>query len=523
MIERMAVSTLPARPAEESAAGDTVPHWIGGRAVRGNGALLEVFNPASGRVTRRVALATADEVRAAVMSARGAFPAWADTPPVRRARVLARFLQLLNERRDALAALITAEHGKVFADAQGEVTRGIEIVEFACGIPQLLKGDFTDQVSTGIDNWTLRQPLGVVAGITPFNFPCMVPCWMFPLAIACGNAFVLKPSERDPSASVLMAQLLAEAGLPAGVFNVVQGDKVAVDALLADPDVKAVSFVGSTPVAHSIYTRGAQSGKRVQALGGAKNHMVVMPDADLEQAADALIGAAYGSAGERCMAISVAVLVGGVAERLIPALAERARRLKIADGMNPEAEMGPIINAAALERIRGYIADGAAAGAELVVDGRVDSASGRPFAIAGREQGFWLGPTLFDRVTRDMRIYQEEIFGPVLACVRVPDFAAAVELVNSHPLANGVACYTRDGHVAREFGRRIQVGMVGINVPIPVPMAWHGFGGWKGSLFGDTHAYGEEGVRFYTRQKSIMERWPESTPKGPEFIMPTAK
>ncbi len=523
MIGAMAVSTLPARPEDQPAAADTVPHWIGGRTVRGNGALLEVFNPASGEVARRVALATADEVRAAVVSARGAFPAWADTPPVRRARVLARFLQLLNERRDALAALITAEHGKVFADAQGEVTRGIEIVEFACGIPQLLKGDFTDQVSTGIDNWTLRQPLGVVAGITPFNFPCMVPCWMFPLAIACGNAFVLKPSERDPSASVLMAQLLAEAGLPAGVFNVVQGDKVAVDALLADPDVKAVSFVGSTPVAHSIYTRGAQSGKRVQALGGAKNHMVVMPDADLEQAADALIGAAYGSAGERCMAISVAVLVGGVGERLIPVLAERARRLKIADGMNPEAEMGPIINAAALERIRGYIADGAAAGAELVVDGRVDSASGRPFAIAGREQGFWLGPTLFDRVTRDMRIYQEEIFGPVLACVRVPDFAAAVELVNSHPLANGVACYTRDGHVAREFGRRIQVGMVGINVPIPVPMAWHGFGGWKGSLFGDTHAYGEEGVRFYTRQKSIMERWPESTPKGPEFIMPTAK
>ncbi|MDE2137618.1 MAG: CoA-acylating methylmalonate-semialdehyde dehydrogenase [Gammaproteobacteria bacterium] len=519
----MAASTLPSRPVDESAAADTVPHWIGGRAVCGSGALLDVFDPATGKVARRVALATAEEVRAAVVSARGAFPAWADTPPVRRARVLARFLQLLNERRDALAALITAEHGKVFADAQGEVTRGIEIVEFACGIPQLLKGDFTDQVSTGIDNWTLRQPLGVVAGITPFNFPCMVPCWMFPLAIACGNAFVLKPSERDPSAAVLMAQLLAEAGLPAGVFNVAQGDKLAVDALLADPDVKAVSFVGSTPIAHSIYTRGAQAGKRVQALGGAKNHMVVMPDADLEQAADALIGAAYGSAGERCMAISVAVLVGSVGERLVPVLAERARRLKIADGMSPEAEMGPIINAAALERIRGYIADGAAAGAELVVDGRVDTASGRAFTVAGREQGFWLAPTLFDRVTRDMRIYQEEIFGPVLACVRVPDFAAAVELVNSHPLANGVACYTRDGHVAREFGRRIQVGMVGINVPIPVPMAWHGFGGWKGSLFGDTHAYGEEGVRFYTRQKSIMERWPEATPKGPEFIMPTAK
>jgi malonate-semialdehyde dehydrogenase (acetylating) / methylmalonate-semialdehyde dehydrogenase len=517
MIRGMAVSVLPA-----AAALDTVPHWIGGRTVRGTGGQLDVFNPTTGEVARRVALATADEVRAAVASARGAWPAWADTPPVRRARVLARFLQLLNERRDALAALITSEHGKVFADAQGEATRGIEIVEFACGIPQLLKGDFTDQVSTGIDNWTLRQPLGVVAGITPFNFPCMVPCWMFPLAIACGNTFILKPSERDPSASIVMAQLLAEAGLPPGVFNVVQGDKEAVDALLTHPDVKAVSFVGSSPIAHSIYTRGAQSGKRVQALGGAKNHMVVMPDADLEQAVDALIGAAYGSAGERCMAISVAVLVGDAADRVVPALAERARQLRVGDGMEPASEMGPVINHQARERIRGYIADGAAAGAKLVVDGRTD-ASGRPFAVAGLERGFWLGPTLFDRVTREMRIYQEEIFGPVLVCVRVPDFAAAVELVNSHPLANGVACYTRDGHVAREFGRRIQVGMVGINVPIPVPMAWHGFGGWKGSLFGDTHAYGEEGVRFYTRQKSIMERWPEATPKGPEFTMPTAK
>ena len=514
----MAVAVVPT-----PAALDPVPHWIGGRSVRGAGAQLDVFNPASGQATRRVPLATADEVRAAVASARGAWPAWAETPPVRRARVLARFLQLLNERRDALAALITAEHGKVFEDARGEVTRGIEIVEFACGIPQLLKGDFTDQVSTGIDNWTLRQPLGVVAGITPFNFPCMVPCWMFPLAIACGNSFVLKPSERDPSASVVMAELLAEAGLPAGVFNVVQGDKVAVDALLAEPDVKAVSFVGSSPIAHSIYQRGAQGGKRVQALGGAKNHLVVMPDADLEQAVDALIGAAYGSAGERCMAISVAVLVGQVAEHLLPRLAERARRLRVGDGMDPGAEMGPVISAQALERIRGYIADGAAAGAELVVDGRVDGASGRAFTVAGQEHGFWVGPTLFDRVTREMRIYREEIFGPVLVCVRVPNLAAAVELVNSHPLANGVACYTRDGHVAREFGRRIEVGMVGINVPIPVPMAWHGFGGWRGSLYGDTHAYGEEGVRFYTRQKSIMERWPEATPKGPEFVMPTAK
>ena len=346
---------------------------------------------------------------------------------------------------------------------------------------------------------------------------------MFPIALAYSNSFVLKPSERDPSASIFMARLLAEAGLPAGVFNVVQGDKGAVDALLDHPDVRALSFVGSTPIAHYIYQRGAAGGKRVQALGGAKNHMVVMPDADLEQAVDALIGAAYGSAGERCMAISVAVLVGDTAERVMPKLAERARQLRIGDGMEAQAEMGPLINRAALERVRGYIDDGVANGAQLVVDGRRHPVSGAPFAVSGRENGFFIGATLFDRVTPQMRIYREEIFGPVLVCVRVPDFAAAVELVNAHALANGVACYTRDGHVAREFGRRIQVGMVGINVPIPVPMAWHGFGGWKSSLFGDMHAYGEEGVRFYTRQKSIMQRWPESTPKGAEFAMPTAK
>jgi malonate-semialdehyde dehydrogenase (acetylating)/methylmalonate-semialdehyde dehydrogenase len=502
---------------------ELIQHWIGGRAVGSAGAHQDVFNPATGQVTRQVLLASAADVDSAVASAREAFAPWANTPPVRRARVLTRFLARLNEQRDALAALITAEHGKVFSDAQGEVTRGIEIVEFACGIPQLLKGDFTDQVSTGIDNWTLRQPLGVVAGVTPFNFPCMVPCWMFPIAIACGNTFVLKPSERDPSAALLMARLLTEAGLPAGVFNVVQGDKTAVEALLAHPDVKAVSFVGSTPIAHSIYQRGAQAGKRVQALGGAKNHMVVMPDADLEQAVDALIGAAYGSAGERCMAISVAVLVGDSADRIMPALAARVRQLRVANGMEPEAEMGPVITRLALERIRGYIEDGVTSGAQLVVDGRRDSSSGAVFSVAGHEDGFWLGGTLFDHVTPQMRIYQEEIFGPVLSCVRVPDFAAAVKLVNSHALANGVACYTRDGHVAREFGRRIEVGMVGINIPIPVPMAWHGFGGWKSSLFGDTHAYGEEGVRFYTRQKSIMQRWPESTDKGAQFAMPTAK
>ena len=520
----MAASTLSSPAAvARSAAPELIPHWIGGQAVAGAGARLAVLNPATGATLREVPLGGATEVAAAVASARAAWRDWANTPPLRRARVLASFLALLNRERDALAALITSEHGKVFSDAQGEVSRGIEIVEFACGIPQLLKGDFTDQVSTGIDNWTLRQPLGVVAGITPFNFPCMVPCWMFPLAVACGNSFVLKPSERDPSASIFMARLLEQAGLPAGVFSVIQGDKTAVDALLDHPEVRAVSFVGSTPIAHYIAQRAAAAGKRVQALGGAKNHMVVMPDADLEQAADALIGAAYGSAGERCMAVSVAVLVGNTAEALVPKLAERARRLRIGNGMQNDAEMGPIISEAALERIRAYIADGVASGATLVVDGRRHPLSGAPFTVAGHEQGFWLGATLFDHVAPQMRIYREEIFGPVLSCVRVPDFAAAVELVNAHTLANGVACYTRDGNIAREFGRRIEVGMVGINVPIPVPMAWHGFGGWKSSLFGDTHAYGEEGVRFYTRQKSIMQRWPESTPKGAEFAMPTTR
>jgi malonate-semialdehyde dehydrogenase (acetylating) / methylmalonate-semialdehyde dehydrogenase len=494
-----------------------VVHFIDGRSFRGDGRRTQaVFNPATGHHARDVRLADASDVQAAVASAAAAFPKWADTPPIRRARVMFKFLALLNAHKDELAAMITAEHGKVFSDAQGEVSRGIDIVEFACGIPQLLKGDFTDQVSTGIDNWTLRQPLGVVAGITPFNFPCMVPCWMFPVAIAAGNAFILKPSERDPSASLFMAQLLTQAGLPDGVFNVVQGDKQAVDALLEHPDVKAVSFVGSTPIANYIYETGARHGKRVQALGGAKNHMVVMPDADIDQAVDALIGAGYGSAGERCMAISVAVLVGGVAEKIMPKLAARARSLVVKNGMAPDAEMGPVVTREALGRIEGYIELGVREGAELVVDG-----SG--LKVAGHEGGFFTGGTLFDKVTPEMRIYREEIFGPVLACVRAKDFADAVQLVNAHEFGNGVACYTRDGNVAREFARRIQVGMVGINVPIPVPMAWHGFGGWKKSLFGDTHAYGEEGVHFYTKQKSIMQRWPESIGKGAEFAMPTAK
>jgi malonate-semialdehyde dehydrogenase (acetylating)/methylmalonate-semialdehyde dehydrogenase len=479
-----------------------------------------VFNPATGAVTGDVALANGAEVDAAVAAAQAAFPAWSDTPPIRRARIMFKFLELLNANKDKLAHCITAEHGKVFTDAQGEVSRGIDIVEFACGMPQLLKGDFTDQVSTGIDNWTLRQPLGVVAGITPFNFPVMVPMWMFPVAIAAGNTFVLKPSPTDPSASLMMADLFKQAGLPDGVFNVVQGDKEAVDALLVHPDVKAISFVGSTPIANYIYETGAHHGKRVQALGGAKNHMVVMPDADLDQAVDALIGAGYGSAGERCMAISIAVLVGDVAERLLPKLQARAKTLVIKNGVNLDAEMGPIVTQAAHERITGYIDAGVAEGATLLVDGRTFTGKD---AGDGCEAGFWMGGTLFDHVTPDMRIYKEEIFGPVLGCVRVGTFAEAVDLVNAHEFGNGVSCFTRDGNVAREFSRRIQVGMVGINVPIPVPMAWHGFGGWKKSLFGDMHAYGEEGVRFYTKQKSIMQRWPESIGKGAEFVMPTAK
>ncbi|HJS88906.1 MAG TPA: CoA-acylating methylmalonate-semialdehyde dehydrogenase [Steroidobacteraceae bacterium] len=510
----MATAPLPFT----SSSGNTlVGHWIDGRPVTGDAARAEnVFNPATGKIARRVALADAAVVDRAVSSAASAWPAWADTPPVRRGRVLGRFLELLNRHRDELAALITAEHGKVLSDAQGEVMRGIDVVEFACGIAQLLKGEFSDQVSTGIDNWTLRQPLGVVAGVTPFNFPCMVPCWMFPIAIAAGNTFVLKPSERDPSASLLMAELLRQAGLPDGVFNVVQGDKDAVDALLEHPRVRALSFVGSTPIARRLYARGAELGKRVQALGGAKNHLIVMPDADLEHALDGLIGAAYGSAGERCMAVSVAVLVGEVGERLVPRLAERVRALKVGNGMDAGVEMGPVVTRQALERISSAIATGVREGAQLLTDGRT-------LKVPGYEQGFFLGGTLFDHVRPEMTLYKEEIFGPVLSCVRVKDLSEAIQLVNGHELANGVACYTRDGGVAREFARRIEAGMVGINVPIPVPMAWHGFGGWKSSLFGDMHAYGVEGVRFYTRQKSIMQRWPGNAGRGAEFAMPTAR
>jgi malonate-semialdehyde dehydrogenase (acetylating)/methylmalonate-semialdehyde dehydrogenase len=503
-----------------SAAMSHIGHWIDGQATQAADARTSpVFNPATGANIARVALANREDVNRAVASAARAFPKWSQIPPIRRARVLFKFLELLNRHRDKLAAAITREHGKVASDAQGEVTRGIEIVEFACGIPQLLKGDFTDQVSTGIDNWTLRQPLGVVAGVTPFNFPVMVPMWMFPVAIAAGNTFILKPSPLDPTPSVMLAQLLKEAGLPDGVFSVLQGDREAVDALLEHPDVKALSFVGSTPVAHKIYIEGARHGKRVQALGGAKNHMVVMPDADMEQAADALIGAAFGSAGERCMALSVGVLVGDAAERILPILTQKTRALKVRNGTDPEAEMGPIISTPARERIAGYIAQGQREGAKLLVDGREFQQAN---AGAGCDNGFWLGGTLFDQVTPEMSIYKEEIFGPVLGCLRVATLKEAVDLINAHGYGNGVCCFTRDGSTAREFARDIEVGMVGINVPLPVPMAWHGFGGWKKSLFGDMHIYGEEGVRFYTKQKSVMQRWPAAQRIGAEFSMPTA-
>ncbi len=500
---------------------ERIEHFINGALTAGTGdRSQDVTNPATGEVSARVALASVADVNTAVAAASAAAPAWADTAPLKRARIMSKFKELIERNHDDLARAITREHGKVFSDARGEVTRGLEIVEFACGVPQLLKTQFTDNIGGGIDNWQLRQPLGVTAGITPFNFPVMVPLWMAPMAIATGNTFVLKPSERDPSPSLMMAELLKQAGLPDGVFNVVQGDKVAVDALLQHPDVKAVSFVGSTPIAEYIYTEGARRKGawplRVQALGGAKNHLVVMPDADLDQAVDALIGAAYGSAGERCMAISVAVAVGHVADKLIDALIPRVKSLKIMNGMEEAAEMGPVVSAAHKAKIEGYIEEGVRAGATLLVDGR-------GLKVEGHENGFFLGGTLFDNVTPEMKVYQEEIFGPVLCVVRVPDLKSAVELINAHEYGNGVSLFTSDGNTAREFSRRIEVGMVGVNVPIPVPMAWHSFGGWKRSLFGDTHIYGEEGVRFYTRYKSIMQRWPQSIDKGAEFTMPVAK
>ncbi len=496
---------------------DTIAHFINGENIdTQSGRYADVYNPALGAPIARVALGTAEDVNAAVAAAAAAFPAWSATPPLARARVLFKYLQLCQQHVDDFAAMITREHGKTFADAQGEVARGIEMVEFAVGIPQLLKGEFTDQIARGIDAWSMRQALGVVAGITPFNFPVMVPMWMFPVAIACGNTFILKPSERDPSASLLHAKLLAQAGLPRGVFNVIQGDKVTVDALLDHADVQAISFVGSTPIAEYIYARGCAKGKRVQALGGAKNHMVVMPDADMNMTVDALIGAAYGSAGERCMAISVVVAVGDAGDKLMGALAARTSALKIREGMTSDAEMGPVVSAQAKQRIEKLITEGVEQGATLVVDGR-------NCVVPGHENGFFVGGTLFDHVTPEMSIYKEEIFGPVLCVMRAPDIATAVSLINANEYGNGVAIYTRDGGVAREFVRQIQIGMVGVNVPLPVPMAFNSFGGWKRSMFGDHHAYGPEGVRFYTRHKAVMQRWPNTASAGVEFAFPQMK
>ncbi|CAN5193500.1 CoA-acylating methylmalonate-semialdehyde dehydrogenase [soil metagenome] len=507
------------KPQIAAEAAPTIGHFVGGRDVAGGaGRVGEVFDPATGSVSKTVALASADDVADAISAAARAFPAWAATTPLNRARVLFKFKELLARDADAIATAISREHGKVFSDARGELTRGIEVVEFACGIPHLLKGEHSMNVGGGVDSWSEYAPLGVVAGITPFNFPCMVPMWMFPVALACGNTFILKPSERDPTPPMMLARLLTEAGLPDGVFNVVNGDKEAVDALLDDPRVQAISFVGSTPIAEYIYSRGSANGKRVQALGGAKNHMVVMPDADIDQASNALLGAGYGSAGERCMAISVAVCVGdATADALVAALKPKVEALRVGPGCvadaGPEPDMGPLVTGQHRDRVRGYVDLGVAEGAELLVDGR---------DAAGRD-GFFLGGSLFDHVTPSMRIYREEIFGPVLCIVRTPDFESALALVDSHEYGNGTAIFTRDGEAARAFAHRVQAGMVGINVPIPVPMAFHSFGGWKRSLFGPLHMHGPDGVRFYTRMKTFTARWPENKLAHAEFSMPTMK
>jgi malonate-semialdehyde dehydrogenase (acetylating)/methylmalonate-semialdehyde dehydrogenase len=495
---------------------NSVPHWIAGKAVIGSLARTgNVFDPSTGQVSARVPLASTEELNACVKIAREAFPKWAATPPLQRARVMFRYRQLLDAATDRIAAIITREHGKTLPDARGEVIRGLEVVEFACGIPDLLKGEISENVGTGIDAYNLRQPLGVVAGITPFNFPAMVPLWMFPVAIASGNTFILKPSERDPSTSILLAELLKEAGLPDGVFNVLHGDKTAVDGLLTHPDVAAISFVGSTPVAKHVYLTGTQHGKRVQALGGAKNHMVVMPDADLDDAANALMGAAYGSAGERCMAISVAVVVGDEsADQLVERLVPKVKALRVGAGTDNASDMGPLITREHRAKVVEYIASGVSEGAQLVVDGRV--------GFGSDTGGYFLGGSVFDKVRPEMRIYREEIFGPVLGIVRVPDLEAAIRLINAHPYANGTAIFTRSGNAARVFSSAIEVGMVGVNVPLPVPMAFYSFGGWRSSLFGDHHIYGREGVRFYTRMKSVTQRWPRDAQRS-EFSMPTMK
>ena len=499
------------------AAPFSLGHFVDGRAVPGtSGRSGPVHNPATGELRGHVAYASAEETRAAIAAAEAALPAWAATPPLTRARVMFRYKALVEQHAAEIAALLTSEHGKVLSDARGELVRGSEVVEFACGIPQLLKSEYTENVGTNVDSWSIRQPVGVCAGITPFNFPAMVPMWMFPVAIACGNTFVLKPSEKDPSVPLRLAELLKEAGLPDGVFNVVNGDREAVDTLLTDPRVAAVSFVGSTPVAEYIYRTASAHGKRVQALGGAKNHMVVMPDAEVRNAASALVGAAYGSAGERCMAISVAVAVAGAGDALVEEVRRQLGDLKVASGMEPGADMGPLVTREHLERVRSYVDLGVTEGAQLVVDGRGQR-------VAGHEEGYFLGPCLFDHVTPAMRIYREEIFGPVLCVVRVPDLASALAIVNQHEFGNGTAIFTASGEAARSFAHGVQCGMVGVNVPIPVPMAFHSFGGWKRSLFGPLHVHGPDGVRFYTRLKTVTSRWPTAQREGAQFTMPTMK
>jgi malonate-semialdehyde dehydrogenase (acetylating) / methylmalonate-semialdehyde dehydrogenase len=491
-------------------------HWIGGKPATGStGRTSPVWNPATGRQQADVALASTADVDDAVRTAAAAFERWSQSSLSQRTKILFSFREIVNSRIDELAAVVSDEHGKVLSDARGEVQRGLEVVEFACGIPTLLKGDFSDQVSTGVDVYSFRQPLGVCAGITPFNFPVMVPMWMHPVAIATGNTFVLKPSERDPSASMLVAEMWAEAGLPDGVFNVVHGDKEAVDALLDHPQVAAVSFVGSTPIARYIHERGTANGKRVQALGGAKNHAVVLPDAPIDYASDHLVAAAFGSAGERCMAISAAVAVGGAADEIVAAVAEKARAVKVGPGRDPQSEMGPVVTAAARDRIVGLIGSGAEQGAELTVDGR-------GLTVSGHEDGFWVGPTVIDAVTTEMEVDREEIFGPVLSVVRTDSVDDAIRVINSNPYGNGTAIFTSNGEAARRFQRGVNVGMIGINVPIPVPMAYYSFGGWKDSLFGDKHIHGPEGVSFYTRAKVVTARWPQvAAASGSTFHFPT--
>ena len=490
-------------------------HWINGQAVAGqSGRTGDVFNPAIGEKIAEVPLASVDEVANVVAAAKAAAPEWAAAPPIRRARVIFKFKELIEARMDNFAAIVTREHGKVLSDAAGSITRGLEVLEFACGIPHLVKGEFSESVGTGVDSYSMRQPLGVVAGITPFNFPAMVPMWMFPISLACGNTFILKPSEKDPSAANFMAELLKEAGCPDGVFNVIHGDKVAVDAILEHPDIAAVSFVGSTPIAEYIYATGCAHGRRVQALGGAKNHAIVLPDADLDMTSDALVSAAFGSAGERCMAVSVAVAVGDKAgDALVDSLRPRIEQIKVGPGTDAESEMGPLVSAQHYEKVRGYIDHGVSEGAELVMDGR-------GLTLQGYENGYYVGPCLFDHVTPEMKIYKEEIFGPVLSVVRAPDYDAAVKMVNDHEFGNGTAIFTRDGDAARDFASKVEIGMVGVNVPIPVPVAYHSFGGWKRSLFGDHNMHGMEGVRFNTKMKTITARWPTGIRSGVDLSFP---